>query len=116
MKIKLRKSKSIPYFLETLITCGCLQVGISKLERLELSSIQIDVIWSVEQSSKRSSFENLTHLDVNGCWKLKYLMSFTMAKSLVNLQSLYVSDCEKMGSIFLLEQDREKDITVRSFV
>ncbi|XP_022642065.1 uncharacterized protein LOC106773505 [Vigna radiata var. radiata] len=37
-------------------------------------------------------------------------MSFTMAKSLVNLQSLYVSECGKMTSIFLSEQDTEKDI------
>jgi len=93
--------------------CVSLQVGVSKLERLELSSLHIDVIWSVDQSSKRLSFESLTHLDVNGCWKLKYLMSFTMAKILVNLQSLYVSDCEKMRSIFLPDQDKEKDIMVR---
>ncbi|XP_052724019.1 putative disease resistance protein At4g19050 [Vigna angularis] len=86
------------------------KVGVSKLERLELSSIQIDVIWSVNQSSERLSFENLTHLDVNGCWNLKSLMSFTMAKSLVNLRSLYVSECGKMTSIFLSEQDTEKDI------
>jgi len=93
-----------------------LQVGVPKLQRLELSSIQIDIIWSVDQSSKALSFENLTHLDVNGCGKLKYLMSSTMAKCLVNLQSLYVSECGKMKSIFFLEQDREKDIMVRRLV
>jgi len=94
-----------------------LQVGVSKLQRLELSSIQIDVIWSVRsQSSEILSFENLTHLDVNGCWKLKSLMSFTMANCLVNLQSLYVSDCKKMSCIFLPKQDTEKDIMVRKSV
>ncbi|ESW06964.1 hypothetical protein PHAVU_010G091200 [Phaseolus vulgaris] len=86
------------------------KVGVSKLERLELSSIQIDVIWSVDHSSKGLSFERLTRLDVNGCWKLTYLMSSTMAKSMVNLQSLYVSECDKMRSIFLPERDTEKDI------
>ncbi|KAK8464857.1 hypothetical protein PHAVU_010G091701 [Phaseolus vulgaris] len=86
------------------------KVGVSKLERLELSSIMIDVIWSVDHSSKRLSFESLTRLDVNRCWKLKYLVSSTMAKSLVNLQSLYISECDKMRSIFLPEQDTEKDI------
>ncbi|KAK7382138.1 hypothetical protein VNO80_00859 [Phaseolus coccineus] len=86
------------------------KVGVSKLERLELSSIQIDVIWSADHSSKGLSFESLTRLDVNGCWKLKYLMSSTMAKSLVNLQSLYVSESDKMRSIFLPERDTEKDI------
>jgi len=93
-----------------------LQVGVSRLERLELSSIQIDVIWSVDHPSKGLPFENLTHLDVNGCWNLKYLMSSTMAKSLVNLQSLYVSECEKMRSIFLPEQDREKDSMVSRLI
>jgi len=93
-----------------------LQVGVSKLERLELSSIQIDVIWSVDHSSKGLSFECLTRLDVNGCWKLTYLMSSTMAKSLVNLQSLNVSECDKMRSIFLPERDTEKDIMVRRLV
>ena len=88
-------------------------MGISKLERLESSSIQVDVIWNADHSLKGLSFENLTHLDVNGCWKLKYLMSSTMAKSLVNLQSLYVSECQKMRIIFLPEQDGEKDIMVR---
>jgi len=39
-----------------------------------------------------------------------------MAKGLVNLQSLYVSECEKMSDIFLLEQDKEKDIMVRRLV
>ncbi|ESW06963.1 hypothetical protein PHAVU_010G091100 [Phaseolus vulgaris] len=86
------------------------KVGVSKLERLELSSIMIDVIWSVDHHSKRLSFESLTRLDVNGCWKLTYLISSTMAKSLVNLQSLYVSECDKMRSIFFPEQDSEKDI------
>jgi len=79
--------------------CVSLQVEVSKLERMELSSIPIANIWS-DHYSHRSSFKNLTHLDVNGCWKLKYLISFSMAKSLSSLQSLFVSECENMESIF----------------
>lgn len=67
---------------------------------MELSSIPIDIIWSVHQSSRISSFKNLTHLDVNSCWELKDVISFSMAKSLTNLQSLFVSECGKVRSIF----------------
>lgn len=95
--------------------CASLQVEVSKLERLELSSVPIVLIWS-DRSSQRSSFQNLTHLDVNGCWKLKYLLSFSMAKSLACLQSLFVSECEKMRSIFPLEQDSHQKMKVSRLV
>ncbi|XP_068479201.1 uncharacterized protein [Phaseolus vulgaris] len=75
------------------------KVEVLKLDRMELSSIPIANIWS-DHYSHRSSFKNLTHLDVNGCWKLKYLISFSMAKSLLSLQSVFVSECENMRSIF----------------
>ncbi|TKY63847.1 Disease resistance protein [Spatholobus suberectus] len=85
------------------------KVEVSKLERMELSSIQIKTIWS-DQPLLGSCFKNLTHLDVNDCWELKHLISFSMAKSLVSLQSLFVSECEKMRSIFPLEQDSHQKI------
>ncbi|GAU49105.1 hypothetical protein TSUD_13460 [Trifolium subterraneum] len=75
------------------------KVVVSKLQRLELSSIQVDEIWS-DQPSQMSCFRNLIHLDVNGCGNLKYLISFSMAKSLINLQSLFISECQKMTTIF----------------
>ncbi|XP_061345976.1 uncharacterized protein LOC133291693 [Gastrolobium bilobum] len=78
------------------------KVIVPKLERMELSLIHIDIIWS-DQPSLCSSFQNLIHLDVNECWDLKYLLSFSMAKTLVNLQSLSVSECENMEHIFRQE-------------
>ncbi|XP_061349028.1 probable disease resistance protein At4g27220 [Gastrolobium bilobum] len=90
------------------------KVIVSKLERMELSSIHIDVIWS-EQPSLCSSFQNLIHLDVNECWKLKYLLSFSMAKTLVNLQSLSISECENMGHIFLQELGSHAETKGRIF-
>ncbi|XP_061370921.1 putative disease resistance protein At4g19050 [Gastrolobium bilobum] len=80
------------------------KVEVSKLERMELSSIQIDLIWSVKYSLS-SNFQNLLHLDVNCCCNLEYLLSFPMAKNLKNLQSLFVSECEKMQHIFHKGQD-----------
>ncbi|XP_027337391.1 uncharacterized protein LOC113851105 [Abrus precatorius] len=76
------------------------KVVVSKLERLELSLIQSDRIWSKE-ASLCSYFQNLRHLDVNYCWNLTNLLSFSMAKSMLNLQSLFVSECENMECIFV---------------
>ncbi|KAK7292588.1 hypothetical protein RJT34_15439 [Clitoria ternatea] len=71
------------------------KVSVSKLERMKLSSLNIQKIWSAE-----SKFEKLTLLEVNDCWKLKYLIPFSMVSSLVNLQSLFISKCDNMESIF----------------
>ncbi|XP_029127696.1 uncharacterized protein LOC114916014 [Cajanus cajan] len=73
------------------------KVIVSKLERMELSSINITNLWS-DQSL--TSFRNLIHLYVNDCWNLHYLLSISMSKSLMNLQSLFVSECGMMESIF----------------
>jgi len=70
---------------------------ISKLERMKLSSIKIQKIWSDQYWT---SFQNLIKLDVTDCWNLKNLLSFSMSKSLMNLQSLLVSECGMMESIF----------------
>ncbi|WVZ07077.1 hypothetical protein V8G54_020423 [Vigna mungo] len=77
-----------------------LLVLIPKLERLELSSINIQKIWS-DQS--QHSFKNLLTLDVRDYGNLKYLLSFSMAKHLQNLQSLFVGECEMMEDIFCPE-------------
>ncbi|XP_025635643.2 uncharacterized protein [Arachis hypogaea] len=93
------------------------KIEVRKLERIELSMLQINHIWSdqiwttVDQSKSPlqklkelgkkyhtikqtySPFQNLIHLDVNGCWNLKCLWSFSIARHLVNLQSLFVTDC-----------------------
>ncbi|TKY65522.1 disease resistance protein [Spatholobus suberectus] len=76
------------------------KVSIPKLEWLELSSINIPQIWN-DQSLH--CFQKLLTLNVSDCGNLKYLLSFPMAGSLVNLQSLFVSGCELMEDIFSAE-------------
>ncbi|MED6159708.1 hypothetical protein PIB30_044712 [Stylosanthes scabra] len=73
------------------------KVEVSKLERLELSWIQINQIWS----DKSSDFGNLIHLDVSGCHNLIYLLPYSLATNLKKLQSLYVSECYNMKNIFI---------------
>ncbi|XP_052113042.1 uncharacterized protein LOC107473399 isoform X3 [Arachis duranensis] len=108
------------------------KIEVPELERIELSMLQINHIWSdqilachtVDQRTSPpfhqklttcfgkkhptikqtySSFQNLMHLDVNGCWNLESLWSFSVARHLVNLQSLFVTDC-KMTHIFPQDQ------------
>nr|KYP64386.1 putative disease resistance protein At4g27220 family [Cajanus cajan] len=86
--------------IDTRISLFNEKVSIPKLERLELSSINIVKIWS-DQSLH--CFQNLLTLNVTNCGNLKYLMSLSMAESLVNLQSLFVCACEMMEDIFRLE-------------
>ncbi|MED6112190.1 hypothetical protein PIB30_059420 [Stylosanthes scabra] len=76
------------------------QVEFSKLERLELSCIQIHRIWS----GQNPPFKKLVHLEVNGCGNLKSLLTLSMARSMENLQGLSVSECDKMGHIFLFSE------------
>ncbi|KAL5166946.1 putative disease resistance protein [Glycine soja] len=84
------------------------KVSIPKLEWLELSSINIQKIWN-DQS--QHCFQNLLTLNVTDCGDLKYLLSFSMAGSLMNLQSLFVSACEMMEDIFCPEH-AEQNIDV----
>ncbi|XP_068488972.1 uncharacterized protein [Phaseolus vulgaris] len=76
------------------------KVSIPKLEWLELSSINIQKIW---RDQSQHCFQNLLTLNVIDCGNLKYLLSFSMAGRLVNLQSFSVSECEMMEDIFCPE-------------
>ncbi|XP_020218566.2 uncharacterized protein LOC109801841 [Cajanus cajan] len=93
--------------IDTRISLFNEKVSIPKLERLELSSINIVKIWS-DQSLH--CFQNLLTLNVTNCGNLKYLMSLSMAESLVNLQSLFVCACEMMEDIFRLEDVENIDV------
>ncbi|MED6204292.1 hypothetical protein PIB30_007763, partial [Stylosanthes scabra] len=75
------------------------RVEFSKLERLELSCIQIHNIWN----GQNPPFKKLVHLEVNGCGNLESLLTLSMARNMENLQGLSVSECDKMGHILFSE-------------
>ncbi|RYR24638.1 hypothetical protein Ahy_B02g058149 [Arachis hypogaea] len=79
------------------------QVEFSKLERLELCSIQIHQIWN----GKNPPFGKLVHLEVNGCDNLKSLLTLSMAINMKTLQSLSVSECDNMMHILLNENSND---------
>ncbi|XP_057742575.1 uncharacterized protein LOC130961000 isoform X2 [Arachis stenosperma] len=88
------------------------QVEFSKLERLELCSIQIHQIWN----GKNPPFGKLVHLEVNGCDNLKSLLTLSMAINMKTLQSLSVSECDNMMHILPNENSNdtqsEKKVTI----
>ncbi|KAI4353829.1 hypothetical protein L6164_002754 [Bauhinia variegata] len=83
------------------------------LESIEISSINISQIWSNPHLSSNSKFKSLIKLDVYGCPNLKYLLSFSMAKCLKNLQCLHVSFCGGMD--LLIQENRTNETEVEIF-
>jgi len=75
------------------------QVELPKLENLNLSSLNINKIWS-EQHSSSFCFQNLIKLVVKDCDKLTHLCSLPMASSLKKLKILVISGCPIMEKIF----------------
>jgi hypothetical protein len=70
---------------------------------LKLHSINVQRIWD-DQLSAHSCFENLTKLTVDGCEKLKYLFSYSVAERLVKLEHLSISSCKLVEEIFVPDE------------
>jgi len=54
-----------------------------------------------------TSFTNLTHLKVDNCKELIYMITISTAKSLVQLKALEITNCEKMLDVVKID-DEEK--------
>ncbi|XP_068488941.1 uncharacterized protein [Phaseolus vulgaris] len=111
-RVQQHRNKDIFTDIENGVINSCLplfneKVSIPKLEWLELSSINIQKIWSDQYDH---CFQNLLTLNVTDCGNLKYLLSLSMAGSLVNLQSLFLSECEMMEDIFPSENEEYIDV------
>ncbi|OMO99061.1 putative phosphoprotein phosphatase [Corchorus olitorius] len=75
------------------------------LEKLRLSAIKnVERIWHPQLISS----EKLTSLIIEGCGKLKYVLSTSMAKSLVKIKYFDIVDCKFLEKIIFSE---EGDIT-----
>ena len=73
------------------------------LETHDVLDVKKTPLFCVFNPSSRAKVQNLLTLNVTDCGDLKYLLSFSMAGSLMNLQSLFVSACEMMEDIFCPE-------------
>ncbi|GKV53321.1 hypothetical protein SLEP1_g59854, partial [Rubroshorea leprosula] len=79
------------------------------LKKLELSSLNIKSIWSSQLSAKSCCFQSLTDLIIEGCDHLKHLLSFSVAKCLVQLRYLHISRCKRMREIIAPEASEEME-------
>ncbi|KAF3457894.1 hypothetical protein FNV43_RR02554 [Rhamnella rubrinervis] len=76
------------------------QVAFPSLETLDLWSVECIRIWRVQLSAEKSySFQNLTTLEISWCNRLKIALSFAIAKSLVQLQTLSADDHLEISSL-----------------
>ena len=55
------------------------------------------------------NMQNLSQLEVRECNNLKHLSSFAVAKSLVKLQTLYVSDCSSLEKVLIVPKKQGGD-------
>ncbi|KAH1045584.1 hypothetical protein J1N35_036368, partial [Gossypium stocksii] len=76
------------------------KVVIPSLERLDLSSINIHKIW---HHSSSPSIGYLNFLQVKRCHNLKYLFPSFLAKDLVQLRYLQISDCNMMEQVIFTD-------------
>jgi len=56
-----------------------------------------------------TSFTNLTSLEVDNCKELIYLITSSTAKSLVQLQTLKIKNCEKMLDVVKIDDEKAEE-------
>ena len=93
-----------------------MQVAFPMLEQLKLFGLDsIKMLWP-DNLPKVPYMHNLKILYVSGCDSLKYLFSFAMARSFVQLKELKVRKCETIEDVLVLkeggEEGRLKDTTI----
>ncbi|KAJ7951081.1 Disease resistance protein family [Quillaja saponaria] len=89
------------------------KVSFPNLTYLELISVcnNLQPIWN-NRLSPGSFFQSLETLIVKGCGSMKYLLSTSMAASLVKLVSLSVERCKMMEEIIRAEQNMNDEVTI----
>jgi hypothetical protein len=92
-----------------------LQVVFPNLERLELSSIDLEDVQHnqhratssscrLENMQSTSRFQNLSRLKVQGSSSIKYLLSFSTARFMGQLKHLEILECKVMEEIIVTEE------------
>ncbi|KAL5825707.1 hypothetical protein ACOSQ3_021770 [Xanthoceras sorbifolium] len=84
----------------------------SKLDLLRnLQSLQVDQCNSlIALVPTSASFQNLRSMEVSGCNGLRSLVTATVAKSLVQLETMRISNCNKMTEIVVNGEVEEEEI------
>ncbi|GKU87397.1 hypothetical protein SLEP1_g1798 [Rubroshorea leprosula] len=86
------------------------QVVFPNLERLELRSIEIKMIWHI--SATAHCIMNLTELTIEGCDNLELLFSSSMARGLKNLWHLEIQKCKNIREIIAAENVKDMENSI----
>ncbi|GLT32034.1 hypothetical protein SLA2020_067280 [Shorea laevis] len=81
------------------------QVAFPNLEKLQLSWINVNLIWHASITS--SYIEKLTKLIIENCDNLEYLFTSSLARGLVMLGHLEIEGCKKMEKVIFTENVEE---------
>ncbi|MED6139054.1 hypothetical protein PIB30_080271 [Stylosanthes scabra] len=77
-----------------------------EIESMELWNLpKLTHIWGASINRKLVSFDKLTSIQIDKCNSLKSLLSYSMAKNLVQLQRLVVLNCGMMEVIVTIEDE-----------
>ncbi|XP_020238756.1 probable disease resistance protein At4g27220 [Cajanus cajan] len=76
------------------------KVEFPNLETLKLYSINVHKIWN----DQLSYVQNLTTLTIDGCDRLTFLFSDSVARKLVKLEHLLISSCKFVEQIFVSDE------------
>ncbi|KAL5749180.1 hypothetical protein ACOSP7_023783 [Xanthoceras sorbifolium] len=88
-------------------------VVLPSLENLTLSSINIGCTWFDQLPVMSSCCQALTNLTLERCEGLKFLFSFSMVKSLVQLQKLEIRNSRTIEGIINTEALREEEKMIK---
>ncbi|MED6204758.1 hypothetical protein PIB30_011996 [Stylosanthes scabra] len=81
-----------------------------EIENMELWMLpKLTHIWGAGINRKLVSFDKLTSIRIEKCNSLKSLLSYSMARNLVQLQSVSVVDCGMIEVIVTTEDDESMD-------
>ncbi|KAJ1434234.1 P-loop containing nucleoside triphosphate hydrolase [Sesbania bispinosa] len=78
------------------------KVGMPHLETLKLSKINSWKLWD-DNLQGHSCIQNLTSLKIDKCGNIAYIFSSLVARELVNLQYLEISNCQMLKEIFVFD-------------
>ncbi|CAL5351739.1 unnamed protein product [Camellia sinensis] len=90
-----------------------IRYGIAFIKKGETKlSTKLTHVWK-DNSPRIQGFQNLRSLIVNGCGSLISLFSYSLAKLLVKLQDIEVTECGGMEAIIANEPNADDEVTMK---
>ncbi|KAI3734625.1 hypothetical protein L6452_14098 [Arctium lappa] len=80
--------------------------------RLKCLSKLTHIWWNMDSQRGALHFQNLSSLEVSGCDHLKYILSTSITKGLVQLQELKINSCELVEEVVLNDLSVEDQVEV----